>query len=194
MLLFEGNSGKKFRLLLRFKNLTDATGVFIGKGSKIANQTTIGDGSRVNGTVIIKGGGSCTIGKFAALGDQIKMITSNHRIDSINLQNALSRKLGEQPARGAKQDVRVGHNVWIGDNSIIVPGVSIGNGAIIGAGSVVTKDVPGYAVVGGAPARLIKYRFDEKKIREIEALQWWDWSLEEMKKNKQLLDLGLPNS
>lgn len=69
----------------------------------------------------------------------------------------------------------IGNDVWIGCNCVIISGVSIGNGAIIGAGAVVTSDVPPYAVVGGVPARVIKYRFNTETIKRIEKLQWWNW-------------------
>jgi len=70
--------------------------------------------------------------------------------------------------------VIVGNDVWIGRCATIMDGIKIGDGAIIGANAVVTKDVPPYAIVGGVPARIIKYRFDKKTIRELLELKWWD--------------------
>jgi len=188
MLLFEGNNARFYRLILMFKNLNEKTGVFISKGSSIVNGTSIGDGSRFNGPVKIKGAGKCNIGKYVAAGENILMITSNHKIDQVNLQYALSKKIGVQASHSDKKDIHIGHNVWIGDRAIILPGVTIGNGAIIGAGSVVTKNVPGYGVVAGTPAKLIKYRLSQEKINELEKLEWWDWSLDKMKENKQIFD------
>jgi acetyltransferase-like isoleucine patch superfamily enzyme len=189
MVKFESHTTRKLRLLLRFKDLTDATGVFIGKGSRIADRTTIGDGSRINGTITIKGSGRCTIGKYAALGDQIKLITSNHRTDSVNLQYALARKIGIDVPVDAVTDITIGHNVWIGDNSLVLAGVRVGNGAIIGAGSIVTKDVAAYSVVAGAPAKELRKRFHEDRIREIEDSAWWDWSLDEMRANRAFFEV-----
>lgn len=77
--------------------------------------------------------------------------------------------------------VILGHDVWIGSRVIIMGGITIGRGAITGAGAVVTKDVPPYAIVGGIPTRLIRMRFTPDQIREIEATQWWEYDLESLK-------------
>ena len=75
----------------------------------------------------------------------------------------------------------IGNDVWIGTNAIILDGVNVGDGAIIGAGGVVTKDVPPYAIVGGVPAKIIRYRFDEKTIADLLELKWWDLDFEIIK-------------
>lgn len=72
--------------------------------------------------------------------------------------------------------VRIGSDVWVGYNAVIMAGVNIGHGAVLGAGCVVTKDVPPYAIVAGVPARIIKYRFSEIQIRRLLAIAWWEWS------------------
>jgi phosphonate metabolism protein (transferase hexapeptide repeat family) len=77
--------------------------------------------------------------------------------------------------------VTIGNDVWIGHGAIILAGRTIGNGAVIGAGSVITKDVPAYAVVAGVPAKVIKYRFDERTQHQLQALSWWDWSHERLR-------------
>lgn len=79
------------------------------------------------------------------------------------------------PNRG---DTVVGNDVWIGYGATIMPGVTIGDGAIVAAMSVVTKDVPPYGIVGGNPAAILRYRFDEATIVRLRALRWWDWDAE----------------
>ncbi len=83
------------------------------------------------------------------------------------------------------QKVIIGNDVWIGTGVIILPSVKIGNGAIIGAGAVVTNDVPDYAIVVGVPAKIIKYRFCEKEINLLNKLEWWNWPNENIKENTE---------
>ena len=187
MLIFEGKKATWTRFILKFKNYTDKTGILIGKGSKISNGTTLGTGTRINGKIVIKGRGFCKVGKYGAFGDDIRMITSNHKVDDIILQYALLKRIGLKAKADTRNGIDIGHNVWIGDRATILPGVTVGNSAIIAAGATVTKDVPAYSVVGGTPAKLIKYRFSEEEIKAQEALQWWDWSIEEMKEKADLL-------
>jgi virginiamycin A acetyltransferase len=79
-----------------------------------------------------------------------------------------------------KGDTVIGHDVWIGYGAMIMPGVRIGNGAIVAAGSVVTRDVPAYAIVGGNPASIIRYRFEPDAIARLERIAWWDWDAEKV--------------
>jgi acetyltransferase-like isoleucine patch superfamily enzyme len=89
-----------------------------------------------------------------------------------------------------KSNIKIGNDVWIGANVTILPGVTIENGATILAGSVVSKDVPSYAVVGGIPATLVKYKHDEMVIKQLNEIAWWNWSDEKLK--QKINDFYLP--
>jgi len=84
------------------------------------------------------------------------------------------------------KQVIIKNDVWIGANSVIMPGITIGNGAIIGAGAVVTKDIPDYAIVAGVPAKVLKYRFDKDIIDRLLELKWWDLDTEIIKQHISL--------
>ena len=89
------------------------------------------------------------------------------------------------------EPVFIGNDVWIGCHSIIKPNVHIGDGAIIGANSVVTKDVPPYAIVAGVPAKIIKYRFDAETIKKLLDLKWWNFPYQILKENIELFQKEL---
>lgn len=80
-------------------------------------------------------------------------------------------------------DTVIGNDVWIGMNAMLMPGITIGDGAIIASGAVVTKDVPAYTIVGGNPAKPIRKRFDDGTIAELLAIRWWDWPQEQIEAN-----------
>jgi len=90
-----------------------------------------------------------------------------------------------------KGETIIGNDVWIGDSAIILSGVKIGDGACIAAGSVVTKNVEPFAIVGGVPAKVIKYRFSEETRNLLSELQWWNWSNERIRKNKDFFFTNL---
>jgi tetrahydrodipicolinate N-succinyltransferase len=79
--------------------------------------------------------------------------------------------------------IMIGNDVWIGAGALILSGVTIGDGAIVGAGSVVTHDVPPYAVVGGVPAKIIRFRYNKDQIEALLKIAWWNWNIEKIKAN-----------
>ena len=89
-----------------------------------------------------------------------------------------------------KGDIVVGSDVWIGYEAVVLSGVTIGDGAIIGARAVVTRDVPPYAIVGGVPARLIRKRFDDKTVEMLLRLKWWDWPSEKIARHIAAIQNG----
>lgn len=148
--------------------------VYVGKG------TTFGENNFINGPI--------KIGRYCQLGMNVSTFTINHPISY--LTTYINHRLFEgelyKNKTKVKKGIIIGDGVWIGHNVIILPEVTIGNGAIIGAGSVVTKNIPPYAIAVGNPARVIRYRFCEQVQREIEALQWTEMSPEQLRKIKPL--------
>lgn len=134
------------------------------------------------------------IGKFVAIATDVKFIMSpaNHRLTGFTtfpfgiFGHGWEKEddLSNLPSKG---DTIIGNDVWLGYDSTILPGVKIGDGAIIGAKSVVTKDVEPYTIVGGNPAKVIRKRFDDKTIEELLKIQWWNWSKEKITRNIKYL-------
>lgn len=130
------------------------------------------------------------IGKFCSISDEVKIfLGGNHRIDWTTTY-PFAGLTGEWPEAEtvsdhniSKGDVVIGNDVWIGYGASILSGVTIGDGAVIGAFALVTKDVAPYSIVGGNPAKEIKKRFSEEKIAELLKLKWWNWPVEKIKKN-----------
>ncbi len=126
-----------------------------------------------------------SIGNFCSIGDNVTIAKSNHPTSYISTHPFLYEKkrgiISKDITIDNNDKVTIGHDVWLGVNSTILPGVSIGNGAIIAAGAVVTKDVEPYAIVGGVPATLIRYRFSKKHIDFLQKAQWWNLPSSEIK-------------
>lgn len=128
-------------------------------------------------------GDKLIIGKFCAIAKDVKFIMNgaNHKISGFSTYpfqifgqgwEKVMPRPGELPFKG---DTIVSNDVWIGYDSTIMPGVTIGNGAIIASKSVVTKNVPDYCIVGGNPAQVVKYRFDQTTIDQLLKIAWWNW-------------------
>ncbi|KAA3607058.1 MAG: acetyltransferase [Calditrichaeota bacterium] len=126
--------------------------VIIRSGVRIdyPENVEIGDYSGINDNCLIEGGVSVKIGKWVRFGPNVSIITMNH--------NFVRKDIPIKQQGLIKKPVSIGDDVWIGMNSVVLPGVTIGKGAVVAAGSIVTKDVDEYAIVGGVPAKLIKYR------------------------------------
>lgn len=131
------------------------------------------------------------IGKFCSIACGAKFLfnCANHSLRSLSTYTFPlfydEWELGKADVASAwdnKGDIVIGNDVWIGFEVVIMAGVHIGNGAIIGARAVVTKDVAPYMIVGGVPARAIRKRFDDATISRLESLRWWDWSKERIRR------------
>ena len=114
-------------------------------------------------------------GSYCSLGTDIKfVIDGNHRLDTFSTYPFQRIFPNIEPTNYGKEDPTIGSDVWIGNGAVIYSGVHIGDGAVIAGQSVVTKSVPPYAIVGGNPAKIIRYRFDEKTIEALIEIKWWD--------------------
>ncbi|EFO4415502.1 Vat family streptogramin A O-acetyltransferase [Scandinavium sp. H11S7] len=136
-------------------------------------------------------GDRLVIGKFCAIakGVQFIMNGANHKLSGFStfpfyiFGNGWEKAMPKPEDLPYKGDTIIGNDVWIGYKALIMPGVKIGNGAIISSQAVVTTDVPAYTIVGGNPAKVIKSRFPDEIVIELEKLAWWDWSVEKITKH-----------
>jgi len=137
-------------------------------------------------------GSFCSIGSGAAF---IMAGNQGHRSDWISTfpffwMPEISAFAGARNGYRPSGDTIIGNDVWIGSEAVIMPGVTIGDGAIIGTRSLVTKDVDAYAIVGGNPASVIRKRFDDNDIARLLELRWWDWSDDELQRAMPILTSG----
>lgn len=130
-----------------------------------------------------------TIGKFCSFGSDVTiMLAANHRIDwPTTYPIGLIKGMEIPDYNTGKGDITIGHDVWVGDKAIIMSGITIGNGAVIGAGSIVTKDVEPYQIVAGNPAKPIRHRFTAEQIARLQEMKWWDWDIKKIRDNKSFL-------
>ncbi|QPS26251.1 CatB-related O-acetyltransferase [Clostridium perfringens] len=160
----------------------------------------MGYGSYIGNQCVLKG----KIGRFCSIGHNVVVVTGRHPIRkfvstnpmffSMELQNGATfvkkQKFKEVVFSDEKNKycVTIGNDVWIGYGTIIIGGVEIGDGAVIGAGSIVTKDVPPYTIVAGQPAKEIRKRFDDNQIEWLMNFKWWDKPLEWISENADIFE------
>lgn len=157
----------------------------------------VGKESYHNGNFDIRGGGTkAVIGSYCAIGKDVKLILNNHDVNYATMQYSFYKTYFKSSPFNSKKPkiaLEIGSDVWIGDNVIILPNVKIGHGAVIGAGSVVTKTVEPYTIVAGTPAKPIKKRFKDDTIKELLQSQWWTWDASKIKENKEFFFKNLNN-
>ncbi|MDT0642312.1 CatB-related O-acetyltransferase [Zunongwangia sp. F363] len=162
--------------------------VYIGFGVRLGN-AKIGNYSRVRQLSTIY---YTEIGKFSGIGVNSRIGIGQHPLNLLStnlifykknqIKNSWVRNIDFQEYKPTK----IGNDVWVGESVMILGGIKIGDGAVIAARSVVTKDVPPYAIVGGVPAKIIKYRFDQEIIKRLLEIQWWNWSESKIEKNIEI--------
>ena len=167
---FEGNNFVGYN--------SDVRGASIGRGTYIGARAKL----------------ACSmIGRFNSIGHNVHCVLSDHPLGEnvsthpafYNPRHPLMRRLGlafevEKAFNPGPAGIVIENDVWIGDDVKIFAGVNIGNGSVVGVGSIVTKDVPPYSIVAGVPARVLRYRFALNEIRILQSLQWWNWSCTEL--------------
>lgn len=188
-----------------------------GKNSvylKDAKWPVIGDRTYDNGAFVWKwyNDSSLKIGKYCSIANDVNFICDSgfhteseitsfplfHEILEKNdeiLIDGIHYKVGDlsKKLHSKKADIVVGNDVWIGMNATVLPNVKIGNGVTILAGAVVSDDIPDYAVAGGVPAKVIKFKHNQEIIDALNKISWWDWSEEKMKLNINDFYLSIEN-
>lgn len=169
-------------------------------GSSFTPDTTIGNHSHILSGAIINHshignysycGQNCiiqntTIGNYCSIANDVMIGLGKHPLDFFSTSPLFYRKnnplrlevISENKNFEEYKPIEIGSDVWIGAKVIIMDGISIGHGAVVAAGAVVTKDVPPYAIIGGVPAKIIKYRFSDEKIENFLQSKWWTCKLD----------------
>ena len=163
----------------------------VGLRAQIGPDVNVGRYSNINSDSYVA---RATIGSFCAIGSRVAINPLNHPIDWLSTheftyhetaydwdEEYRSVKKMTHPASRTTPSVVLGNDIWIGHNAIILEGVKIGDGAVIGAGALVPKDVPPYAIVMGVPAQVKRFRFDEKIVQRLLATKWWELGLSAIK-------------
>ncbi|MDO4564034.1 MAG: CatB-related O-acetyltransferase [Clostridia bacterium] len=166
-----------FNKYLGFKQVSNTTlenPVSISRGARVLN-SNIGKYTYIGKSTVV----NAEVGRFCSIAAGVIIGGASHPTNFVSTspvflagRNVLKKNFAQLEYSPYAQTI-IGNDVWIGSNAIIKGGVSIGNGAVIGMGSIVTKDVPAYAIVGGSPARVLKMRFDNVLAQKIESTHWW---------------------
>lgn len=150
------------KLSYKFKNVTIKDNSLVDTNSAVGNHCYMGYGVFVS---------SATIGRYCSIGNYVSIGPGEH---SLSFASTHSYFMAREGVNLTDEAVTLGPDVWVGVGAIILRGVKIGTGAVVGAGAVVTKDVPPYAIVVGVPAKVVRYRFSQNKIEKLLESEWWN--------------------
>ncbi len=186
--------------LICLKNPT----VQIEKRAKVSRSAAFGGHNRIGAGSIFSGqlgrysyiGEECrinaSIGKYCSVGNRVMTVSGTHPTRSWVSTHPAFYSTGKQCGMSFVSETLfdettapavIGNDVWIGAGALLIGGVTVGDGAVIAAGAVVTKDVPAYTVVGGVPAKEIRKRFDAETASRLQKLAWWDWPEERLRES-----------
>lgn len=165
----------------------------------------VGRNSLYNGesVIVATSDAPVSVGSFCAIGRNLTIMPINHDTNYPSVQGTFYRTMFDQPHPGeigvpsrerTKGRVTIGHDVWIADNVTVLGGVDIGDGACIGAGSIVTRSVPQYFVAAGSPCRPLRPRFNTEIVNLLLELQWWNWADDKIKRNREFFFMDLSKS
>lgn len=163
----------------------------IYEGVDLRNGVELGKCNLVNRGSLIR---SAKVGNYTSIGPYCQIGMPEHPVDHMSTSPFIYNRNRSIFNLNSWSEFRespiIGSDVWIGGNVTVLQGIKIGDGAIVAAGAVVTKDVDPYTIVGGVPAKPIKKRFDDKTIKYLQDLKWWDMSIGELKEYKHLFEIG----
>lgn len=155
--------------------------------SVVGKRTSIGRYSKIRSAII---GSYCSISWDVTIGAVMHPLS---RLTTHAFPYIEQFGLGNVEARRPDALVTIGNDVWIGCNSVILPGVNIGDGAVIGASAVITRDVEPFAIMAGVPARKLRDRFDSTTAKQVEEMAWWDWPDEELREKIDMFRADYPS-
>lgn len=181
-----------------FNGRTELEGVnVVHKGVCISN-SFVGYGTYIGRNSILI---NCSIGRYCSIASNVKVISDTHPssvfVSTSPMFFSTLKQTGSSYVKNTKfnehlsidgRNAIIGNDVWIGEGVTIKGGVRIGDGAILAMNSCITKDVPPYAIVGGVPAKIIRYRFSEDKIKRLLSINWWNKSEEWIQEHVDLFD------
>ena len=167
---------------------------FGGKNSinndvKLHGDIKIGYGSSLGPGCILRG--SITIGNYSQLGPRVSLFARAHPLEHATIYDNRALFDGHMKKFQRHDPIDIGHDVLLGCGVIVLRGIKVGNGAVVGAGSVVTHNVPDYAIVAGNPARIIRKRFDAEIVALLSDLEWWNMTVEELISYRDLFEINI---